>query len=250
MDKKEIIREAVGEIDLKYIENAVEPQKKEPLRLRLRRMKKGWIAAAAALLVCLVTGGVILANSDVFQVNRGEPEEDYDDNALDSVMAYNQLLTLVRNRDTITREDVLSPYACDGYYSSDYEAWYGGAYVNVHGQLVVCLAESAGKEAMEEGKAKLSSLTSLFREVPYSFGELMDVCGDLYVYCTGEESQNENFRIWNWGIDEYENVVHVGLNALDEETLQKVRAQVRLPEALTFSYEESGDVADDLPIAP
>ena len=59
MDKKEIIREAVGEIDLKYIENAVEPYEKKPLRLKLRHVKKGWIAAAAVLFICLVAGGIV-----------------------------------------------------------------------------------------------------------------------------------------------------------------------------------------------
>ena len=59
MDKKEIIREAVGGIDLKYIENAVEPYEKEPLRLKLRHVKKGWIAAAAVLFISLVAGGIV-----------------------------------------------------------------------------------------------------------------------------------------------------------------------------------------------
>lgn len=59
MDKKELIREAVSEIHLRYIENAAAQKEGKPSSLNRRRLRKAWIAAAAAALLCLAAGGII-----------------------------------------------------------------------------------------------------------------------------------------------------------------------------------------------
>ena len=80
MNKKEdkLFEQAMDRIDLKYVE--------EPLEHGIKRTKvtepakrsgirAGWLIAAAAALVVLVTGGVILANSDIFRKDK-EPKHD------------------------------------------------------------------------------------------------------------------------------------------------------------------------------
>lgn len=59
MDKKELIEQGIDGIDLKYIEKAVEPKERKLQPLKLRWVKKGWIRAAAALLLCVLAGGVL-----------------------------------------------------------------------------------------------------------------------------------------------------------------------------------------------
>ena len=78
MNKKEdrLFEQAMEKIDLKYVEEppehgikrtkVTEPAKRSGIRA-------GWLIAAAAALVVLVTGGVILANPDIFRKDK-EPK--------------------------------------------------------------------------------------------------------------------------------------------------------------------------------
>ena len=74
MNKKEdrLFEEAMERIDLKYVEEPPEhgvtrTKSQEPEERK--KIRTGWLVAAAAALICLVTGGVILANSGIFRKN-------------------------------------------------------------------------------------------------------------------------------------------------------------------------------------
>ncbi len=256
MDKKEIMKQAVDQIDPKYIEEAVTQEKASQKGLKLLTVRKTWIAAAAILLL-LVTGGaaMVISSSDVFHVNKGDaegsfaPKEDYSLNVPEANMAYNHILSIVSHEEEIDTSSDSYPYsyhaADQKYYDTVYEPWYGGAYTNVHGQLVVCLADSAGKEAMEKGQKVLSSYVSLFREVPYSYNELRACQKDIYYYLTSEAFSSETFRVFTWGLRDDANTVLVGLNSLDEKDLEKLRQHVRIPDALSFQYVTAGPTFTD-----
>ena len=164
-------------------------------------------------------------------------------------MAYNHILSIVSHEEEVDKSSDSYPYSYHGadqkFYDTVYEPWYGGAYTNVHGQLVVCLADSAGKEAMEKGQKILSAYVSLFREVPYSYNELRACKRDIYNYLTSEDFSSETFQVFTWSLMDYENTVLVGLSSLDEEDLDKIRQHVRIPDALSFQYVTSGPTFTD-----
>lgn len=239
MNKEDVLFEkAMDWVEEKYVEEALEPANTVKARKTIIP-KKGWILTVAAVLVCLLTGGVILAETDIFQVNRDyEPAEEYYANSPESIGAYNQILRIVTGQRSTPPADGRYQYDVDGHYASDFASYYGGAYINVHGDLVVCLAESAGKKALQEGQEKLESICKTFKTVKYSYSDLINCMTDVYNYCQSEEYKTGSLKIIGFGIADPENAVSISVNTQDENVLDEIRSQVRIPDAVVFSYQE------------
>ena len=61
MEKSEIIKNAINEMDLKYIEEPVEPKTENASANKISLLRKPAFLAAAAVLICLLIGGVVTA---------------------------------------------------------------------------------------------------------------------------------------------------------------------------------------------
>ena len=240
MDKEKVFDTAFGQIDLKYVEEPLKRQEaggKNIIKSALSR-HKGWIAATMAILLCFIAGGVILAETDAFQLNKDlVPSGEFITESSASYGAYLSVRALVTEKSAVPADGQFH-YTVDGLYASDFAPYYGGAYLNVHGQLVVCIAESAGKKALQEGKERLGSACTLFKNVKYSYGELMECMEDLINYCQSEEYKAKGFEIREFEIKEYENCIGVGVDSLDEDVLNEIRKQIRIPESLVFFEQE------------
>ena len=198
MKRSKVIENAFDEIDTKFIEEPMErrcAREEKPADQKVLKMRRVWIVAAAAavLAVSLAAGGVFLSQRGLFKASK-ESEGKASEQAATPNQNENlastpeeRILLLVAEKSGGPVSDGILRYEENGYCSSDFAPYYGGAYRNAEGQFVVCLTEAGGKEALQAGKEKLSGEYDLFEEVAYSYANLMDCMTDLMNYSHSDD---------------------------------------------------------------
>ena len=267
-----ILMRAMDWVDPRYVEEALEREEmsKDYTPKKSPNLRMVWIAAsAAAIVIGLVAGGVILtkmnarrAEEAVTDTHRAEEvtnplqaEEDpktaenQATDVTDALSAEERILLLVADRSGAPISDGKYHYDVNGYYASDFKPYYGGTYRNAEGQLVVCLAESAGPEAIEEARENLRAECDLYEGVKYSYSDLINVMSDLLNYYHSEEYAAQRFQITKFEIDAAENAVQVSVTSTDDSALDEICKHIRLPEALIFSLTDEPGIPEE-PNAP
>ena len=252
MKRSKVIENAFDEIDTKFIEEPMErrcAREEKPADQKVLKMRRVWIVAAAAavLAVSLAAGGVFLSQRGLFKASK-ESEGKASEQAATPNQNENlastpeeRILLLVAEKSGGSVSDGILRYEENGYCSSDFAPYYGGAYRNAEGQFVVCLTEAGGKEALQAGKEKLSGEYDLFEEVAYSYANLMDCMTDLMNYSHSDDYRAQYFKIIGSAIDAEKNVVLVTVTSRDEAVLSKIRSLVGTPDALQFAFSDPED---------
>ena len=253
MDRNEFLFEiAMNGIDVRFIEEPIYRKTKNSSGVvgTVFARRKAWILCVAAVLISLIAVGTILAVSGLFKPHNESVPTDVDHTKEPiAISAEERILLLVAEKNGSPIADGLIHYDVDGYYASDFAPYYGGAYRNAEGQLVVCLVEAAGQETIDHAKEKLGNDCDVFREVKYSYSDLINIMSDLSNYYHSGEYAAESFTITGFEIDASENTVQVSVVTSDEDAINKIRDNVRIPEAVRFSIKQETGVPAE-PHAP
>jgi len=123
--------------------------------------------------------------------------------------------------------------------SVDYPDYYGGAYINEAGILVVGLAGSYADYEDVIHKSILSEHCT-FRQVPYSYKKLMKIKEEIQEIHLSN-SEEETFKnVTGYGISDELNLVNVDLEIFNKEEIQKFKNNVSDSSLIIF---QQGDFA-------
>ena len=238
MDRdKYIFEKAMNRIDVKFIEEPL--QRKEQMSTKEKTALKtnpSLLLIAAAMIICFIMGGVLFLKSNPLRPDESvEPTVIARTEATDVLTIEEQILLLVAEKKNVPVSDGQVHYSHNGYYAEDFAPFYGGTYVNAEGKRVVCLARSAGEKAVREAEELLQDKCDLYKEVKYSYSDLINVMSDLANYYHSEEYAAKTFQITKFEIDAAENVVQVSLTSLEKSDLDEICKHTRFPEAVKFS---------------
>ena len=211
------------------------------------------MAAALIMALFMLTGSkagmggqVSGAESDLYQVNETtEHSEEWYLKQVESNLAYNAIINAFSERKGPAPDDGKFHQCTDGdLYSTDIPDYYGGSYLNTEADLVVLIKESSGEECIAEGKKFIESVCGsasiIFRNVRFSYAELLDGMSDLYNYCQSDQHKEDTFSIFSFGILQNQNRISIYTDTVDEKDLTRIRQAVRIPEALVFVYNDTG----------
>jgi hypothetical protein len=244
MDREEYLFEkAMNRIDVKFIEEPVLRKGRKNAVITEKKTfnpKTGWILLAAAMVVGLFVGGMILRKSGHFNPEPSaepgvEPTELVETEETEALSAEERILLLVAEKKGAPVSDGQIHYSVNGYYAADFAPYYGGTYINSEGKRVVCIALSAGEEAVRKGEERLKDNCDQYEAVKYCYSDLINVMSDLLNYYHSERYAAQAFQITKFEINPAGNTVQVSVTSIEESALDEIRAHIRIPEALEFT---------------
>lgn len=190
------------------------------------------VVLIATLGLCL--NGHHVKADDSFPLELNEACEnlpvDFGVNQHEANKAYTRFFEYLREHyGTTPDEDV---YTVNGVCAEAFPAYYGGAYINTEGRLVVQIVNSFYSDDFKnsvwykEFAAIVGSENFYCHPVEHSYAELVDAISTISLGAFSSEFSAAGFSIVEAGINDYENVVEVGVGSKEAydffvETTQK-----------------------------
>ena len=254
MNKEDrLFEQAMDKIDLKYVEEPLEhgiTREKSPEPAERKKSRNGWLIAAAAALICLVTGGVILANSELFRKddpkyteiaqNGTNPEGGKtDDTAPGTEDPQNATLASPFDKPGVKAfgflyAEFLDEQAIEKSNDPLKKAFfkdYAGSYLDDNGDLFVLYKET-GEDAAMKVKAILeekSGCEVTFLTAAYSLQDLDEFkkqFSDVAVTWSINGHENWTEALIGVGIDQKNNCLHVDHTYLPDSELEQMKASL------------------------
>ena len=168
------------------------------------------------------------------------------ENQYQAIQAYTGLLNSFKAAaETSSKADDPYLYRVDGMQAKDFPAYYGGAYVNKEGNLVVQIAYREGSLRFNRAAEQVSKICGtqqlIFREAKHSYSELIDTMSALLEYCDSEKYQNSGVRIVGFEISEDKNAITVSIDSNDAAAEEEIRQSIGKKDLLIFEYQECGE---------
>ncbi len=171
--------------------------------------------------------------------------DDYYSNQWASIQAYTLIMQSFTQKISPHSDDGSFHYDVDGLYASDFPEYYGGAYININGQLVILIVDSTDSSNVAMAEKELLSLCGtasvLFKNARHSYSELIDCMTELYDFCASEFYKSSPVKIVGYGILDDRNAVGVYINSLEEKVLSEVRDHVNHSDCLEFYFQDFGE---------
>lgn len=128
----------------------------------------------------------------------------------------------------------------DGLTIEQYPDYYGGAYINKFGNLVVMLTDMSAKETL----ASLIDTDYVeFRKASYPKKHLLTILDAACDYCNSND--NHKFELVSVKIDDYNNCVRVHLRVLNAETIAEFENEVMASDAIVY-YEDKSVINEEV----
>ena len=181
-------------------------------------------------------------SSEIMSAARAADAVDRAANLAQTEQAFDSMMRSFYDAQEQTQEDT---YTVNGIASDGFPASYAGAYVNEDMNLVVLLAESeiSTTAALASSEAAIAQATGeesvVYASAKYSYRELVSVMDEIYQYTKLPEDQMDpRFSVVSYGLDDYNNCVTVGLEALNPESIAAFQEVVCDSAAITFEFAE------------
>ena len=221
----------------------------------MKKMEKLILACSLAAVFLLAAAGFTSAGekaeaeelNQCYEINNTtEMSDEARENQYKAIQAYTALINSFKGAvKTSSGEDDPYLYRVDGMQAKDFPAYYGGAYVNIEGNLVIQIAYRKGalrfNRAAEQVRKICGTEHLVFREAKHSYSELIDTMSALLKYCNSEKYQDSDVRIVGFGISEDKNAITVSLDSEDPAAAEAIELSTGKKGLLIFEYQECSE---------
>ncbi len=220
----------------------------------MKKAKKQILVCSFIVVFLLTAAGFVSAavkaeaedSKRCYEINDStEMSAEAKENQYQAIQAYTGLLNSFKAVEASSKADDPYLYRVDGMQAKDFPAYYGGAYVNKEGNLVVQIAYREGSLRFKHAAERVSKICGtqqlIFREAKHSYSELIDTMSALLEYCDSEKYQNSGVRIVGFGISEDKNAISVSIDSNDAAAEEEIRQSIGKKDLLIFEYQECGE---------
>lgn len=177
------------------------------------------VALMAVLGLCLNKESVKADNGFPLELNETceNLPEDFFINQHESNEIYSRFFEYLRETHGVTFDDNI--YTVNGVRAEYFPAYFGGAYINTEGKLVVQIVDSFYSEEFrnsiwyQEFVSIVGSENFYCHAVEHSYAELVDAISSVSLGELSSEISAAGFSIVEAGINDYENAVEVGVGS-------------------------------------
>lgn len=177
------------------------------------------VALMAVLGLCLNKESVKADNGFPLELNETceNLPEDFLINQHESNEIYSRLFEYLRETHGVTFDENI--YTVNGVRAEYFPAYFGGAYINTEGKLVVQIVDSFYSEDFrnsiwyQEFVSIVGSENFYCHAVEHSYAELVDAISSVSLGELSSEIPAAGFSIVEAGINDYENAVEVGVGS-------------------------------------
>ena len=125
--------------------------------------------------------------------------------------------------------------------SEDYPDYYGGAYINDEGNLVIHVLGELDKCQAEIEKVCKQKEGYVIKQARYCYKDLMKIAEDIDTLVMNEKQKEVFSNVTGYGPSDRENLFLVELNVLDESHIKAFKEQISDSDMIMFKKGELGE---------